>query len=73
MNQFDYVAAYLSSPHWCLYNAQCRVSLTFLEQFNCAFSWINKDVLYESMLYTPYTSYMLRPLVAILRDVHYKV
>ena len=25
MNQFGRVAAYLSSPHWCVYSAQCRV------------------------------------------------
>jgi len=40
MNQFGRVAAYLSIPYCCVYSAQCRVSLTFLEQSNCAFSWI---------------------------------
>jgi len=27
MNQFGRVAAYLFSPYWCVYSAQCRVRL----------------------------------------------
>ena len=27
MNQFGHVAAYLSSPYWCVYGAQCTVLL----------------------------------------------
>jgi len=27
MNHFGRVAAYLSSPYWCVYSAQCRVRL----------------------------------------------
>jgi len=27
MNQFGRVAAYLSSPYWCVYNPQCRARL----------------------------------------------
>ena len=27
MNQYGRVAAYLFSPYWCVYSAQCRVRL----------------------------------------------
>ena len=30
MNQFGHVAAYLSSPYWCVYGAQCRVRLLLM-------------------------------------------
>jgi len=42
MNRFGRVAAYLSSPYWCVYSAQCTVHSEILEQSGCAFSWINK-------------------------------
>ena len=30
MNRFGRVAAYLSSPNWCLYSVQCRVRLLLM-------------------------------------------
>jgi len=43
MNQFGHVAAYLSSPYWCVYSAQCResVSLCTVHCTHTNKDWIN--------------------------------
>ena len=72
MNQFGRVAAYLSSPYWCMYSAQCRVRLS-LCTVHCTYT-INSLTLH-SAVYTHTNSLTLHcalntPLTVSLCTVH---